>query len=170
MIICLPITVNTEYSSFILSSIRSEIPVLHVRRIRHVDTIISINKERIVALESMIAVLQADKRKDRSQDDDRQPKRGKGGEDKYAWKKVPPKAGKPTKFVRNKKTYNWCPKHLAWTIHTPEECKLTAEITIANATTEEASQSDKESSEKGENVSIDQAYNTIISNAGRMFE
>jgi hypothetical protein len=41
------------------------------------------------------------------------------------WKKVPPKAGEPkTKIGSNKKTYNWCEHHMAWTIHTPAECKL----------------------------------------------
>jgi hypothetical protein len=39
---CLPITVTTEYSSFIPSSIQSDFPVPYVRRISHADTIISI--------------------------------------------------------------------------------------------------------------------------------
>ena len=41
------------------------------------------------------------------------------------WKKVPPKAGEAkTKVGANKKTYNWCEHHMAWTIHAPADCKL----------------------------------------------
>jgi hypothetical protein len=129
------------------------------------------DKERIVALESTIAVLQADKRKDGPNSEDRQPKRTKEREDKYAWKKVPPKAGKPTKFMRNKKTYHWCPKHSAWTIHTPEEFKLTNEVNIANTTTETNNRDEESGKDKDEgSICIDQAYNTIVSNGGRMLE
>ena len=52
--------------------------------------------------------------------------RGKGrqkgkGDDKWAWKKLPPKHGEKTKAYDGK-TYHWCPHHVAWTIHRPEEC------------------------------------------------
>jgi hypothetical protein len=41
-----------------------------------------------------------------------------------AWKKVPPKEGeKKTKEV-SKYTYHWCEHHMAWTIHTPSDCRL----------------------------------------------
>ena len=41
-----------------------------------------------------------------------------------AWKKVPPKDGeKKTKEV-GKYTYHWCEHHMAWTIHTPSDCRL----------------------------------------------
>jgi hypothetical protein len=46
---------------------------------------------------------------------------------KYAWKRIPPKDGDPvTKKVHVNgisKTYYWCPYHLQWTVHSPQECK-----------------------------------------------
>jgi hypothetical protein len=46
---------------------------------------------------------------------------------KYAWKRIPPKDGDPvTKKVQVNgisKTYYWCPYHLQWTVHLPQECK-----------------------------------------------
>lgn len=42
---------------------------------------------------------------------------------KVHWKKVPPKEGESHTKVVKGKTYHWCPKHEAWTRHTPEECK-----------------------------------------------
>ena len=41
-----------------------------------------------------------------------------------AWKKVPPKQNEPKTMQKNKKTWHWCPHHLAWCIHTESECKL----------------------------------------------
>ena len=42
----------------------------------------------------------------------------------YTWKKVPPNEGAPETIQRDNKTYHWCPEHLAWCIHKPEECEL----------------------------------------------
>ena len=42
----------------------------------------------------------------------------------YTWKKVPPKEGAPEKIERDDKTYHWCPEHLAWCIHRPDQCEL----------------------------------------------
>ena len=47
----------------------------------------------------------------------------KDNDSKWAWKKVPPANGETTKTVENKKYY-WCPKHKAWTLHKPSECRL----------------------------------------------
>ena len=52
--------------------------------------------------------------------------KGKGhqkgkGDDKWVWKKLPPKHREKTK-THNGKTYHWCLHHVAWTIHRPEEC------------------------------------------------
>ena len=47
----------------------------------------------------------------------------KGNEEKWAWKKVPPVNGETTKVFEGK-TYYWCPKHNAWTLHKPSECRL----------------------------------------------
>jgi len=41
-----------------------------------------------------------------------------------AWKKRPPKDGENLVKVVNGRTYNWCPEHMAWTVHKPSECKL----------------------------------------------
>ena len=41
-----------------------------------------------------------------------------------AWKKVPPKAGKPlTKKIKNK-DFHWCKHCMAWTMHLPTDCRL----------------------------------------------
>ncbi len=41
-----------------------------------------------------------------------------------AWKKVPPKDGKPKKKEHGDLTFNWCKHHMAWTVHKPANCKL----------------------------------------------
>ena len=51
-------------------------------------------------------------------------------DNKWAWKKTPPKHGKPLKKKVNDKTYNWCKWHMAWLIDDPNAtsgptaCKL----------------------------------------------
>ncbi len=44
-----------------------------------------------------------------------------------AWKKVPPKEGKKKEKVHNKRMYHWCVHHMAWTMHSPSECRLGTE-------------------------------------------
>jgi hypothetical protein len=58
------------------------------------------------------------------------------------WKKEPPKEGEPRTKVVNNKTYNWCPKHLAWTFHTKDECRLKLQA-------ENASKDDKSNAKGG---------------------
>ena len=41
-----------------------------------------------------------------------------------AWKKVPPQATEPKEKKVNKTNYHWCDHHMAWTVHTPTDCKL----------------------------------------------
>ena len=41
-----------------------------------------------------------------------------------AWKKVPPKDGKPTTKTVGGKVYKWCIHHMAWANHTSEECRV----------------------------------------------
>jgi hypothetical protein len=41
-----------------------------------------------------------------------------------AWKKVPPKDGKPKKKEHGDLTFHWCKHHMAWTVHKPADCKL----------------------------------------------
>lgn len=45
-------------------------------------------------------------------------KNKKNTDNKYAWKKVPPKEEESHTKDVNGKTYHWCPHHSAWTIHT----------------------------------------------------
>ena len=47
----------------------------------------------------------------------------KDNDSKWAWKRDPPANGETTKTVENK-TYYWCPKHKAWTLYKPSECRL----------------------------------------------
>jgi len=44
-----------------------------------------------------------------------------------AWKKVPPKEGEKKEKVHDKRTYHWCVHHMAWTMHSPSECRLGTE-------------------------------------------
>jgi hypothetical protein len=40
------------------------------------------------------------------------------------WKLQAPKDGEPKVKVVNGKSFNWCPRHQLWTVHTPAECNL----------------------------------------------
>ena len=42
----------------------------------------------------------------------------------YAWKDIAPKDSDPKTKEANGKTYHWCPKHKAWTLHKPEDCRI----------------------------------------------
>jgi hypothetical protein len=44
-----------------------------------------------------------------------------------AWKKVPPKEGEKKEKVHDKRTYHWCMHRMAWTMHSPRECRLGTE-------------------------------------------
>jgi hypothetical protein len=41
-----------------------------------------------------------------------------------AWKKIPPGAGEPHVKKIKTKDFNWCVHHMAWTVHTPGDCRL----------------------------------------------
>jgi hypothetical protein len=69
--------------------------------------------------------------------------------DRYAWKLVPPKAGEKLTKTVSKKTYHWCPKHVAWTIHTAPECKL-------------LEQQPQEDSSSPKSLSMSKAYRAIV--------
>ncbi len=47
--------------------------------------------------------------------------------DDAAWKTLPPKSGEPKKKQATvngtKNTYYWCPHHMKWTIHKPQDCR-----------------------------------------------
>ena len=62
-----------------------------------------------------------------------------------AWKKIPPKPNEPKTTQKNKKTWYWCPHHLAWCIHKEAECKLGLKLKeektkLANQATVESQQ------------------------------
>jgi len=40
-----------------------------------------------------------------------------------AWKKTAPKPGEPKTIKRDNKTWHWCIHHLAWCLHSSEECR-----------------------------------------------
>ncbi len=40
-----------------------------------------------------------------------------------AWKKTSPKPGEPKTIKRDNKTWHWCIHHLAWCLHSSEECR-----------------------------------------------
>jgi hypothetical protein len=41
-----------------------------------------------------------------------------------AWEKIPPYAGKKKTKEHGKFTYHLCKHHMAWTVHTPSDCRL----------------------------------------------
>jgi hypothetical protein len=43
---------------------------------------------------------------------------------KWAWKDVEPPTGSPHTKTVDSKTYHWCPKHSAWTLHLPSACRM----------------------------------------------
>jgi hypothetical protein len=44
-----------------------------------------------------------------------------------AWKKVLPKEGEKQEKEHTGRTYFWCVHHMAWTMHSPKECRLVKE-------------------------------------------
>ncbi len=56
-----------------------------------------------------------------------------------AWKKVLPKEGEKQEKEHSGRTYFWCIHHMAWTMHSPKECRLgkeqKGENKVANSAT-----------------------------------
>ena len=70
--------------------------------------------DEIIALKAEIAQLkQLNKQKTEQK---------RKNDDRFAWKEKKV-AGKET-LVKNNKTYHWCPYHMAYTIHKPDDCRL----------------------------------------------
>jgi hypothetical protein len=86
---------------------------------------------RIIALESQVVTLRNANSKGQGKKANHQAKstsnaagnKGKGREAKPEWMTTKPKDGEANKKVVNKKDYWWCPKHEAWTRHTPDQCE-----------------------------------------------
>lgn len=98
------------------------------------------------------------KPKPNSYDKKSKPKSKKQIDKNYAWKKIPPKSGQSQVLKRDSKTYYWCPEHLAWCIHKPNECHLKKERE-ANAKESE----DKPAKEKGTSAVTFSALEAILS-------
>lgn len=80
---------------------------------------------------------------------------------KWAWKDVPPPAGSPLSKTVGTKTYHWCPKHIAWTIHLPSKCEFKGEYKqeeVADA-----------GSGGTPNAQIAQALSAIVDEQGNLF-
>ena len=69
---------------------------------------------------------------------------------KWAWKDKAPKKGDPKTKKVDGKTYHWCHKHEAWTLHAPADCRKGVPTNSDNAlrTAENESTSKKSSSDK----------------------
>ena len=60
---------------------------------------------------------------------------GKATQRKYdEWKLQAPKDGEPKVKEVNGKSFNWCPRHQLWTVHTPAECNLLKQQSFTNTT------------------------------------
>ncbi len=59
------------------------------------------------------------------------------------WKRVTPKEGKPTKKDVGGKTYQWCVHHMAWGVHSAQECHLGASCKDAQKDKDKAKPKDK---------------------------
>ena len=74
-----------------------------------------------------------------------------GKDDKeWAWKTKAPKKGDPKTKKVDGKTYHWCHKHEAWTLHAPADCRkgVPASSDNASRTADTESTSKKSSSDK----------------------
>ena len=87
----------------------------------------SATNDEIIALKAELALLkQNNKRK--ADTEKNQDKRSSWKEKKVTGKEV---------LVKNNKTYHWCPYHRAYTIHKPDECKLSTKKQKTDNGTEE---------------------------------
>ena len=90
--------------------------------------------QKIIALEATVKKLQKSSLKPKSESNKEKKSASKGdkksdknktkGKDnkKPDWMLIKPKQGEPQKKTVNDKVYHWCPKHEAWTRHSPSEC------------------------------------------------
>jgi hypothetical protein len=125
------------------------------------------DKERIIALDTTIAELNANKGNTSSTE--------KKKDGPPAWKKTPPAAGAEHTIKKNKKEYHWCPKHKMWCIHRPDQCQLlgNGQQPVANETVSNASDSSSitpsTTTEVPPPMRIDPVLQTFVSGTGRIF-
>jgi hypothetical protein len=138
------------------------------------------DKERIIALESTIDIMKKGKNDSpgnnggNSGNNNNNGSSGKDNKGKYGWKKVPPKPNKPHTIVwrTNGKTYHWCPHHLQWTIHHPNDCTKGngGDNATANTTEETAmTPTDHPNHPNRPTMTIDPALQAIVDSEGHMF-
>ena len=117
--------------------------------------------DKVLAQNTELSKQLTNKRKPSSEDPqsggggDRQPRPNTG---EWAWKNVAPAAGAPTQKKVKTKNYYWCPKHLAWTLHKPDACRLETAVPPAPAATPPAPAGQ-----------IAQALSAIADEAGNIF-
>ena len=76
-----------------------------------------------------------------------------------SWKKLPPKDGELTTKDVGGKTYQWCIHHMAWGIHSIQDCRL-------GAPRKDAAKQGKENKPKDRALSYAAAMATIASSPG----
>ena len=102
--------------------------------------------QKIIALEARVRKMQksnakqpkgeSNKEKKSASKKDKKPGNDKTkGKDnkKPEWMLIKPKQGEPQKKTVNDKVYHWCPKHEAWTRHSPSECNGKGSMATHNA-------------------------------------
>jgi hypothetical protein len=82
------------------------------------------NAEKIIALEARIQSLQASSTSPSDKDATTDGKGVRRSRPRHPeWKLVAPKAGEAQVKKVGTKTFNWCPYHKLWSIHTAQECR-----------------------------------------------
>jgi hypothetical protein len=83
-------------------------------------------QEQIIALtatiQNMAKRISSGKTPVKKKKEERTPKKKSENDASFAWK-LTRKSGETTRKVNNK-TYHWCDKHNAWTLHKAEDCRL----------------------------------------------
>ena len=100
--------------------------------------------QKIIALEATVKKLQKSSLKPKSESNKEKKSTFKGDKKsgnktkvkdnkKPDWMLDKPKQGEPQKKTVNDKVYHWCPKHKAWTRHSPSECNGKGSMATHNA-------------------------------------
>lgn len=135
-------------------------------------------QEQIVALTAQVEQLK-DKRLKLSDDSAKKkgkkksnkPKDKKDSDDKFAWKKIPPRSNQVKTKTVDGKEYKWCKYHSAWVMHNPEGtgpdgCRLRKRMERNEATahiaTEEPSSDSEDSDDESPEEMLSNAVTAIM--------
>ena len=77
-------------------------------------------------------------------------------------KKKPPADGEPTVKTVKGKSYYWCPEHMAWTMHKPDDCRLKDQRTNQRNNGSSTNNTQRSSSNPGPRTTINQAMTAIM--------